>query len=677
MQSNHNAENDRRGFWSFKTIGITVVVVSIAVIVIWIKVVRGADDPSSHLATFVAKRGPLTISVLESGTIQPQEQITLRNEVEGRTSIVRLVPDGAMVKKGDLLVELDASTLRDRIIDQDILVQKAHASFVDANENLAVIKNQARSDIDIAQLNLKFAKQDLQQFLDGIYPKDVNELTARIRLSEEDLKRAEDVNDWSKKLYEEKYLSETEYLADKLSVQRRKLERDVARSDLDLMENYTYHRQIDQLTSDVNQAEMALERTERKASANVIQAEADLRAKDLEYKRQQEKFKKTEDQLEKTVITAPMDGMVIYATTAGSGGRRSPFDRREPMDIGVEVQERQDLISLPTADAMKAQVDIHETSLEKIRLGLPAVITIDALAGKKFLGRVSSIAPLPDARSMWMNPDLKIYPTDVKLEDSDATLRTGMSCKVEIIIAQYEDVVYVPVQAVLRVGGKHTVFVVKDGTTEERTVEAGLDDNHMIRIVSGLEEGEVVLMTPPLQAATMEPGSRTEGAGALDASDAMRERVNQKLEEANGTEQGEPRQGPPGMGPEGPQGMGPGGPQAPAPGDMERMRQRFENMPPEERQKEIEKMRQRFENMTPEEREQMRQRFQGQGRGPRQGGGRRQGGGQRPGGGQGQGGGQRQGPGGGQGQEGGQRQRPGGGQAQGGGQRPRGSGGNP
>lgn len=645
---NNNIDNNRRGLRSFKKIGIIAAIIFITLIVIWLKVVRGADDPSSHLATFIAKRGPLTISVLESGTIQPQEQITLRNEVEGRTSIIRLVPDGSMVKKDDVLVELDASTLRDRIIDQDILVQKAEAAFVDANENLAVIQNQAKSDIELSQLTLKFAQQDLQQYLDGIYPKDVNEQEARIRLAEEDLKRAEDVNDWSKKLYEEKYLSETEYLADKLSVQRRKLERDVALSDLDLLENYTYHRQIDQLTSDVNQAEMALERTERKASANVVQAKADLRAKELEYKRQQEKYDKTAQQLQKTIIKAPMDGMVIYATTAGSGGRRGPFDRREPMEIGVEVSERQDLIALPTADAMKAQVDIHETNLEKIRLGLPAVITIDALAGKKFLGRVNSIAPLPDARSMWMNPDLKIYPTDIYLEDSDSSLRTGMSCKVEIIIAQYDDTVYVPVQSVLRVGGKHTVFVVKDGEIEERTVEVGLDDNNMIRIASGLEEGEVVLMTPPLQAATMAPGSRTEGAGLLDAndvSDTMRDRVNQKLQETNGTEQGGTRQRP----------QGQGEPQAPASSEMERMRRRFEGMSEEERQKEMEKMRQRFENMSEEEREQMRQRFQGQGRGSRQGGGRRQGGGQR--------------------QGSGPRQE--GGPGQGSGQRPRGSEGNP
>jgi HlyD family secretion protein len=631
----NSTNNDRRGLKSFWTVGAIVAAATIVVIFIWIKVVRGGEDTTSGLATFVAKRGPLTISVLESGTISPQEQITLRNEVEGRTTIVNLVPDGSIVKKGDLLVELDASTLKDAIIDQDIQVQRAEASYIGAKESLAVTENQAKSDIDVAELTLKFAKQDLQQYVDGIYPKDVNEQTAKIRLAEEDLKRAEDVNDWSKRLYEEKYLSETEYLADKLSVQRRKLDRDVAKSDLDLLQNFTYQRQIDQLTSDVNQAEMALERTQRKASADVVQAKADLRAKELEYNRQKDKLKKIEDQLSKTTIYAPQDGMVVYAT---SGGGRRPWDRRDPMEIGVEVSERQELINLPTADAMKAQVDIHETSLEKVRIGLPVVITIDALAGKKFLGRVQRIAPLPDARSMWANPDLKVYPTDIYLEDRDNSLRTGMSCKAEIIIAQYENTVYIPVQAVLQVGGKPTVFVVnEDGSYTERNVEIGLDDNNMVRIVSGLKEGEVVLMTPPLRAATVESGSEVSGVDLPDGSGAFQDRVNQRLEEANGSAARPSQQGPGQTSPGGDRSGPPGGFDMPSSDQMEQMRSRFENMTDEERQKAREQMRQRFENMSEEEREAMRQRFQGQGgrrsgqgRGSRQGTGQRQGsGGQR------------------------------------------------
>jgi len=617
----NDAKNNRSKLKSPKVIGAIVAVVLICLIVVWLKVVRGSENPTSGLATFVAKRGPLTISVLESGTIQPREQITLRNEVEGRTSIVSLVPDGTMVKAGDLLVELDASTLKDAKIDQDIQVQRAEAAHINAQETLAVVKNQAQSDVDVAKLNLQFAEQDLQQYKEGQYPNEKTAAENEITLRQEELTRAEETLTWSQKLYKEKYISQTEWQADKLAVTRSNNNLVLAENSKKLLEDFTYHRNIAQLESDVHQAKMALERTERKAKADVVQADADLKAKELEYRRQAEKFKKIEDQLEKTKIYAPQDGMVVYATTSG---QRGPFDRREPMDIGVEVTERQDLINLPTTASMKARVDIHETSLEKVRVGLPAVITIDALAGKKFLGRVGTIAPLPDARSMWMNPDLKIYPTDIYLEDNDSALRTGMSCKAEIIVAQYEDAVYIPVQAVIRVAGRPTVFVVKDGLLEERKVEIGLDDNKMIRIISGLEEGEIILMTPPLKAATIEPGSQIRGTGSPDAlgdPDILRQRVNQKLEEANGTGFGMPSDnigGPPqqeqgrpmgsGRGEFGREQTGPESSQIPSPEQMEEMRKRFENM-------------------SPEEREKIRQRFQGTGSG--QGAGQRQGASQR------------------------------------------------
>ena len=85
---------------------------------------------------------------------------------------------------------------------------------------------------------------------------------------------------------------------------------------------------------------------------------------------------------------------------------------------------------------------------------LPAIVTVDALPGKKFIGTVARIAPLPNAQSMWMNPDLKIYTTNINLETDDQGLRSGMSCKAEIIVEQYQDVVYIPVQT--RPAGRRT-----------------------------------------------------------------------------------------------------------------------------------------------------------------------------------------------------------------------------
>jgi HlyD family secretion protein len=605
-----------KGLW------IAIIIAGIAAIAVLLKVVRGAEDPTSGLATFVAKRGPLTISIPESGTIKAKEKIIIKNEIEGRTSIVSLIPEGTQVKKGDLLIELDASVLEDSKIDQEIAVQKAYAAFIDANETLAVVQNQAISDVNVAQLTLEFAIQDLDQYIKGLYPNEETTANNDITLREEELKRAEETLTWSQKLYEKKYISQTELMADKLAVTRSKNNLELAQNNLGLLEDFTYHRNIAQLKSDVTQAEMALERTERKSRALVIQAEADLKAKELEYKRQQDKFDKIEDQLGKAKIYSPADAMVIYATTASRGGFR---DRREPMDVGVELTERQELFHLPTAQSAMVEVDIHEASLEKVRLGLPVVVTVDALPGQKFFGSVQRIAPLPDPQSMWMNPDLKVYNSDVFLEGNIPSLRTGMSCMVEIIVEQYEDAVYVPVQTVLRVGGESTVFVVKDGSIEERKVKVGLDNRRVIRIISGLDEGEVVSMVPPLKSAAVEHGSEMAGAGLSGSGDTLKQRISERLEETNGTEVRRPAimpsQGiaePQGEGRE--RGLGGVGPGQGSPG-----REGLESLTPEQR----EQMRKRFENMTPEEREKMRQRSQGTGRRQGRGEGSRQGGGPR------------------------------------------------
>jgi HlyD family secretion protein len=126
------------------------------------------------------------------------------------------------------------------------------------------------------------------------------------------------------------------------------------------------------------------------------------------------------------------------------------------------------------------------------------VVTVDALAERAFTGKVVKIAMLPDAQMVWLNPDLKIYTTEVHIDGDNSDLRTGMSCRASIVIDQYDDVVYVPVQAVVRIGEQPTVYVVKDGKDEPRDVEIGLDNNRMVHIISGLEPGERVQLAPPL-----------------------------------------------------------------------------------------------------------------------------------------------------------------------------------
>ena len=474
-----------------------IIFLVLAVLIVGVAAVfalRGRRDARAGAAEVFAtvRRGPLVISLRESGEIKPSEQIKIKSEVEGRTTILSIVPEGTRVKKGDLLVELDTSSLEESRVNQEITVQNAEAAFIEARENLEVVRNQSKADVELAELKFQFAKEDLDKYEKGEYPNTLDDQTGAVTLAEEELERARDTLEWSRKLHDEKYLSDAELRSDELSFKSKELSLKAARGKLDLLKNYTYKRQIAQLQSDLSQAEMTLDRTRRTANANIVQAEAKLSARELEFTRQKDKLEKYRDQIAKARIVAPMDGLVIYATTNQRWGNQDPIQE------GKEVHEREDLILLPTADTYLAEISIHENNLKKVSAGLPVVVRVDALPNRVVNGHIEKISPLPDSMRMWANPDLKVYKTTIDIDGGGDVLKSGMNCHAEIVVDQYEEALFIPVQCVVRIGGEPTVWVRGRDGVRERRVEIGLDDNRVVRVLSGLEEGEEVLMAPPL-----------------------------------------------------------------------------------------------------------------------------------------------------------------------------------
>jgi HlyD family secretion protein len=556
------------------------VIVPVFIIAAGMLILKGGGKDETDGPVYKVQRGPLTINFVESGTIKARDQIILKNEVEGRTSITYVIPEGERVKKGDLLVELDASSLADQKIDQEIAVQNSEAAYISAKENLAIVENQAKSDVDLAKLTLDFSKQDLEKYLKGEHPYELDKANADITLAEEELIRADDTYEWSLKLYEEKYIPETELKGDELAKKKNELNVELAKKSKDLLTEYTYKRNLAKLQSDVNQAEMAMERTERKANANVIQAQAELKAKEAEFGRQKDKLAKVEDQISKTKIYAPADGLVIYALSAKNTGWRSSA---EPLDVGREVQEREELFYLPIGNASNAEVMVHESYLKKITTGMPAIITVDALQGKTLFGTVKSIAPLPDARSMWMNPDLKVYNTIISIDGEDPMLRTGMSCQANIIVQQYDNAVYVPLQAVIRVGREPAVYVKTGKSFQRRLIKVGLDNNKEIHVIEGLAEDEIVSLNPPLKSAAAQ---NQQDSGYH--SEAMQEKITEGLKnaEANHSAASSSKQQ-----------------SADETSETEKAKKQLENLTDEQKAE----MRKKSEQASPEEREKMRQ----------------------------------------------------------------------
>jgi len=477
-------------------IALPILLVATVAAVKW----SGGEDATENIPTFEVKRGPLTISIDASGTIKALDQEVITCKVKGEggregggVTILALVPEGTRVKKGDLLIELDSSSFEDQLVAEQITLQTAETTLISATETLEVGKNQALSDKEQAQLTLDFAIEDLEKYEKGDYQNELTDAKAQIAVKEEAAQQAADKYAWSEQLFAEKYISETELKADDLALSRADLEVKLAKSKLQLLQEFTYKRQMAQLESDRRQAGMALERAGRKAIADVVLLEAALLEAEANLERQKDIVKKLQTNIANTMIYAPAAGMVVYATS-----QNHYRGSREPLDVGQQVRERRELIHLPTSDKVKAEIKVHESSMRKVKVGLPVVVTVDALSERAFTGRVVKIAMLPDAQMVWLNPDLKIYTTEVHIDGDNSDLRTGMSCRASIVIDQYDDVVYVPVQAVVRIGEQPTVYVVKDGKDEPRNVEIGLDNNRMVHIVSGLEPGERVQLAPPL-----------------------------------------------------------------------------------------------------------------------------------------------------------------------------------
>ena len=164
------------------------------------------------------------------------------------------------------------------------------------------------------------------------------------------------------------------------------------------------------------------------------------------------------------------------------------------------MRERQTLIELPDVSQMIAELKVHEAEIKKVRVGQIAVVEVDAVADRKFYGRVKRVSPVADSGSRWSNTALKVYKTEIEIQGDDLGLKPSMSASATIIVADLEDVLYVPLHAVRNQGAVRYVWLATASGPEARPVELGLNDFQWVEIKSGLEEGDRVYLAVPPEA---------------------------------------------------------------------------------------------------------------------------------------------------------------------------------
>jgi multidrug efflux pump subunit AcrA (membrane-fusion protein) len=179
---------------SGRIVGVTVTVVVLAAGALalrpggWLR-----PEKEAALEGVPVRRGPMRIREIVSGNLAAKNSLSLRCELEGRTTVLSLVAEGTLVEAGDLVCELDTSELTDRLVVQKISEQNSAADFTKAREQFEIQKIQNTSDIAEAELMLLFARLDLEKYTieDGEWTHEQKKAEEAIKLKEEEQKRAE------------------------------------------------------------------------------------------------------------------------------------------------------------------------------------------------------------------------------------------------------------------------------------------------------------------------------------------------------------------------------------------------------------------------------------------------------------------------------------------------------
>lgn len=201
-----------------------------------------------------------------------------------------------------------------------------------------------------------------------------------------------------------------------------------------------------------------------------------------------------------SVITSPISGAVRSVTIA------------EGMNIGAEQSSSgsrvsQRVATIATEGLPIASFNVSEIDVSQIKAGLKATITLDAISDKTFTGFIVSV----DRVGITTN-NVTNYPVIIKFDTEAPEVLSNMAASANIIIETKSNILLIPSSAIQSVGGQSIVKVMRDGQEQTTVVETGISNDSQTEIISGLSEGETVL----IETSSVSTSSQTfRGAGGF------------------------------------------------------------------------------------------------------------------------------------------------------------------
>lgn len=205
-----------------------------------------------------------------------------------------------------------------------------------------------------------------------------------------------------------------------------------------------------------------------------------LRAYNLNIQLAENELRNAKEELMKTEILAPFDGTVVDVGVKEN-------DQLSAFDYSAKTA-----IHLVDTSTVKMDGMVDEIDIFNIKEGQEAIITIDAMPEQEFTGKVTFISPFGTQLAGVVE-----FPITISLDPSEIELKGGLTATADIIVEKHENVLLIPNRAIKGSPGDYWVEVVIDEetlATEKRPVELGAQNEDFTEVLSGLSEGEKVLI---------------------------------------------------------------------------------------------------------------------------------------------------------------------------------------
>jgi|GEM_PF-44236 hypothetical protein len=236
---------------------------------------------------------------------------------------------------------------------------------------------------------------------------------------------------------------------------------------------------------EVEKADRALDQAKKSYILQYRKEVANMDDANATYTQAQQKLQQMEDKIKQFNIFAPKKGMVIYTRN---------WNGRQQEGSTVDTWGDFTVAELPDLSKMISRTYVNEIDISKIKVGQDVRIGIDAFPDKKFTGKVTSVANVGEQLP---NSNAKVFEVNILINEFDSILRPSMTSKNTIVTATINNVIFVPIDAVVSTDSITYVFKKVGGRIIKQQVITGESNDNEIVIKAGIKENEDVLLLPP------------------------------------------------------------------------------------------------------------------------------------------------------------------------------------